>query len=83
MGNVYMFHTEPNFVTIPIEDAMYCSKCNAVNNSANDRCGGCGGETLSKVVVPMSGPPDGPGSGPAPALAVFPTPVFEQLRRAA
>ena len=83
MGNVYMLHTEPDFVTIPIEEAMYCSKCNAVNNSAHNRCGACGGETLSKVIAPMGGPPDGPDSGPAPALAVFPPPTFQQLRRAA
>jgi hypothetical protein len=83
MRNIYMLREEPNFVTIPIEDAMYCSKCNAVNNSTNERCGGCGGETLSKVIAPISGPPDGPDSGPAPALAVFPQPIFEQLRRAA
>jgi hypothetical protein len=83
MGNVYMLHTEPNFVSIPIEEAMYCSTCNAVNNSAHDRCGSCGGETLSKVVAPMGGPPDGPGCGPAPALAALPLPTFQQLRRAA
>ncbi len=83
MGNVYMLHTEPNFVSIPIEEAMYCSTCNAVNNSTYDRCGSCGGETLSKVAAPMGGPPDGPGPGPAPALAAVPAPTFQQLRRAA
>ncbi|WP_377819261.1 hypothetical protein [Acidicapsa dinghuensis] len=83
MANVYRFHAEPNFVTIPIEEAMYCSRCNAVNNSANDSCGGCGGETLSKVIAPTSDPPDGPDSGPAPAQPVIPTPAFEHLLRAA
>ncbi len=83
MHNVYMLRTEPNFMSIPLEQAMYCSHCNAVNNSSNGRCGGCGGETLSPVTSPMGGPPDGPDSGPAPALAILPVPVFEQLRPAA
>ncbi len=83
MRNVQMLRMEPDFLSIPLEQAMYCSMCNAVNNSPNVRCGGCGCEALSRVVVPPSGPPDGPGPGPAPALGVLRFPEFEELRRAA
>lgn len=83
MHNVYMLRPEPHFLSIPLEEAKYCSNCNAINNSAYMRCGKCGCETLTKVTAPTGNPPEGPGSGPAPALAVVPLPKFEQLRRAA
>ena len=83
MHNVHMFRMEPHFLSIPLEEAMYCSNCNAINNSSYTRCGKCGYETLTKVVAPTGNPPEGPGSGPAPALAVMPQTSFEQLRRAA
>lgn len=83
MSHVLMLRMEPNFVRIPVKQAMYCERCQDINNSSNDRCGRCGSDDIVKVVIPAGGPPDGPDSGPAPALCVPPLRPFELLRRAA
>lgn len=83
MSHIYLLRTEPSFVSIPVEQAMYCSECEAINNSSNNRCGRCGSGNLTKVIVPVDGPPEGPGSGPAPALCISPPQSFEVLSRAA
>ncbi len=83
MSNVRMLRTEPDFVCIPIEQAMYCTDCQTVNNSSNERCGHCGGESLRKVTVLIEGPPNGPGPGSAPPVCIVPTQHYKMLGRAA
>jgi hypothetical protein len=83
MPNLFMLRAEPNFLSIPIDQAMYCDECRAINNSSNERCGRCGGDSLTKVVVPVGGPPEGPEPGSAPAHCIPPAPTFELLGRAA
>lgn len=82
MHDVLMLRKDPHFLSIPIEEAMYCSQCDAINNSTQVRCGRCGCESLSPVAPPTANPPDDPGPGPAPALAVFPTSSERKLRAA-
>jgi DNA-directed RNA polymerase subunit RPC12/RpoP len=83
MSCICMLRSKPNFVSIPLEQAMYCGECNAVNNSPNNHCGRCGSEVLIKVTVPAGGPPEGPEAGPAAALCIPPATSFELLSRAA
>lgn len=83
MSRITMLRSKPYFVSIPVDQAMYCGECKAVNNSPSDHCGRCGSEALIKVPVPAGGPPDGPESGPAPALCIPPVQAFEHLSRAA
>jgi hypothetical protein len=83
MRNVQMLHTEPKFVSIPVEQAIYCENCETVSNSSNSRCGVCGSEAITRLSKLIGGTPDGPGSGPAPACCIVPTLQFETVRRAA
>lgn len=83
MSRITMLRSKPNFLSIPVEQAMYCGECKAINNSPNDRCGRCGSEALIKVGIPAGGPPEGPESGPAPALCIPPIQSFDLLSRAA
>jgi hypothetical protein len=82
MRNVKMLRTEPNFVSIPVEQAIYCENCNTVSNSARRRCGVCGSEAIFSLPTLIDGPPSGPDSGPAPAGSVFPMMYTESARAA-
>ncbi len=42
MRNVRMLRPEPNLVSIPVEEAIYCENCETVTNSHRERCGRCG-----------------------------------------
>jgi hypothetical protein len=72
MRNVKMLYTEPNFVTIPAEQAIYCENCNQVSNSNWQRCGACGSEAIFRLKTLIDGPPSGPDSGPASACCAAP-----------
>jgi hypothetical protein len=82
MRNVKMLHTEPNFVSIPVEKAIYCENCHKVSNSANSRCGSCGSNNISRLTMLLDGPPSGPESGPAPSACFAPDFLFEPRRAA-
>jgi hypothetical protein len=64
MRNVKMLRTEPNFVSIPAEMAIYCENCENVSNSTRRRCGVCGSESIFSLTTLIDGPPSGPNSGP-------------------
>jgi hypothetical protein len=82
MRNVKMLRTEANFVSIPVELAIYCENCETVSNSVRRRCGVCGSEAIFNLTTLIDGPPSGPNSGPAPAGCVFPL-IHMESRRAA
>lgn len=83
MRNVQMLRTEPQFVSIPVEQAVYCENCETVSNSSNSRCGVCGSEAISRLALLIGRVPDDPGPGPAPACGIVPIGQFEALRPAA
>jgi hypothetical protein len=72
MRNIKMLRTEPNFVSIPVETAIYCENCHTVSNSVRRRCGVCGSEAIFSLTTLIDGPPSGPNSGPAPAGCIYP-----------
>jgi hypothetical protein len=72
MRNVKMLRTEPNFLSIPVETAIYCENCESVSNSTRRRCGVCGSESIFSLTAVIGGPPSGPDSGPAPARGLTP-----------
>ena len=82
MRNVKMLRTEANFVSIPLELAIYCENCETVSNSVQRRCGVCGSEAIFSLTTLIDGPPSGPNSGPAPAGCLFPV-IHMDSRRAA
>jgi len=82
MRNVQMLSTEPNFVSIPVEQAVYCENCETVSNSRRDRCGVCGSEAILALVAMIGGPPQNPGPGGAPAAQIAPTFAHERLSAA-
>ena len=65
MRNVRMLRPEPNLVSIPVEQAIYCENCETVTNSRRERCGRCGSERVLRLAALIDGPPSGPESGPA------------------
>lgn len=67
MRNVKMLRMEANFVSIPVEMAIYCQNCETVSNSTRRRCGVCGSEAIFSLTILIDGPPPGPGTGPAAA----------------
>lgn len=72
MRNVKMLRTEANFVSIPVEQAIYCENCETVSNSTRRRCGVCGSEAIFSLTTLIDGPPSGPSAGPAAASCVIP-----------
>lgn len=82
MRNVKMFRIEPNFVSIPVDDAIYCENCETVSNSTRRRCGVCGSEAIFSLRTLIDGPPSGPNSGPAAAVRTFPMLRCESVRAA-
>jgi hypothetical protein len=68
MCNVRMIRTEPGLVSIPLEKAVYCENCKMVSSSARQRCGLCGSEQITRLVLLIPEPWD-PGSAPAAVLA--------------
>ena len=75
MRNVRMLRPEPNLVSIPVEEAIYCENCETVTNSRRERCGRCGSERVLRLAALIDGPPSGPDSGPA--LVGYITPVLQ------
>lgn len=82
MRNVTMLRPEPNFVSIPVEQAIYCENCETVSNSTRQRCGVCGSESVLRLTALIDGPPSGPDSGPAPAGCIVPASRLEVARAA-
>jgi hypothetical protein len=81
MRNIKMLRTEPDFVSIPVEQAIFCENCQTVSNSVRRRCGVCGSESIFSLITLIDGPPSGPSSGPAPAC-IFPISHAEVARAA-
>lgn len=78
--NIRMLRKAANFVSIPVENAVYCENCETVSNSGRDRCGVCGSEAILSLVRIIDGPPSNPGpAAPAPIVPIF---TFERLSAA-
>ena len=82
MRNVRMLRPEPNLVSIPVEQAIYCENCETVTNSHRERCGRCGSERVLRLAVLIDGPPSGPNSGPAMVGCSAPVLQLEVARAA-
>jgi hypothetical protein len=80
MLKVKMLRTEPNFVCIPVSQAIYCENCETVSNSTQRRCGHCGSDAILSLKTLIDGPPSGPEPGPAPATCLVPSFPFELPR---
>ena len=80
MRNVKMLRTEPDFVCMSVDKAVYCENCRNVSNSLNSRCGSCGSSDISKLTILLDGPPSGPEPGPAPSACFAPDFLFELPR---
>jgi hypothetical protein len=79
--NVRMLRKEANFVSIPVEIAVYCENCETVSNSRRDRCGVCGSEAILGLTGMIDGPPQNPG--PGSAAPAQPVPIFTLERLSA
>jgi hypothetical protein len=82
MRNVRMLRPEPNLVSIPVEEAIYCENCETVTNSHRERCGRCGSERVLRLAALIDGPPSGPKSGPAPAGCIAPVLLLDVAKAA-
>jgi hypothetical protein len=82
MRNVRMLPREPNFVSSPVEKAIYCENCETVSNSTMGCCGECGSEAILRLAALIDGPPSGPDSGPVPAGCVVSTLQWSSARAA-
>jgi hypothetical protein len=82
MRNVRMLRTEPNLVSIPVEQAIYCENCETVTNSHRERCGRCGSDRVLRLAALIDGPPSGPESGPAPAGCIAPVLLLDVAKAA-
>jgi len=80
--NVRMLRPEANFVSIPVEIAVYCENCETVSNSSRERCGVCGSESILSLVHLIDGPPKNPGPGPAVPARIVPVLALERLSAA-
>lgn len=79
--NVRMLRKEANFVSIPVESAIYCENCETVSNSGWDRCGVCGSEAILYLIHMIDGPPPG-NPGPATPTPIVPILALERLSAA-
>jgi len=82
MRNVRMLRPEPNLVSIPIEQAIYCGKCEMVTNSRRVRCSMCGSDSARRLAILIDGPPSGPDSDPARPGPIAPVLRLEVARAA-
>jgi hypothetical protein len=82
MRNVRMLRPEPNLVSIPVEQAIYCENCEMVTNSHRERCGRCGSVRILRLATLIDGPPSGPESGPALVCYIAPVLQLEVARAA-
>ncbi len=77
-----MLRREADFVSIPVEMAVYCENCETVSSSGYDRCGVCGSEAILRLVRLIDGPPNNPEPSPAAPAHVVPILSFERLAAA-
>ena len=82
MRNVRMLRPEPNLVSIPVEEAIYCENCEMVTNSHSERCGKCGSRCVLRLATLIDRPPVGPDSGPALVGCIAPVLHLEVARAA-
>jgi hypothetical protein len=80
--NVRMLRTENNFVSIAVENAVYCDNCATVSNSDKARCGVCGSSAIQSLVSVIYGPPINPDPGPAAPAQIVPIFALELLSAA-
>ncbi len=79
--NIRMLRKEANFVSIPVETAVYCENCETVSNSSRERCGVCGSEAILNLVHLIDGPPPG-NPGPTAPAPIIPIVALERLSAA-
>lgn len=77
-----MLRKEANFVSIPVETAIYCENCETISNSGRDRCGVCGSEAILSLLHMIDAPPSNPDPGPAAPAPIIPIYTFERLSAA-
>ena len=82
MRNVRMLRPEPNLISIPLEQAIYCENCETVTNSHRERCGRCGSERVLRLTALIDEPPSGPDSGPALVGCIAPSLPLEVAKAA-
>jgi len=82
MPHVRMLRSEPNLVSIPVEEAIYCENCETVMNSHHERCGRCGSKRILRLAALIDGPPSGPDSGPALAGCIAPVLLLDVAKAA-
>jgi hypothetical protein len=82
MRNVSMLRPEPNLVSIPVEQAVYCENCENVTNSPSERCGECGSGLVLHLATLIDQPPSGPDSGPASQGCIVPAFHLEVVKAA-
>lgn len=77
-----MLRRKADFVSIPVEVAVYCENCETVSNSGSVRCGVCGSEAILRLVRLIDGPPNNPGPGPVAPALIVPILALERLTAA-
>ena len=82
MRNVKMLRSEPNLISISLEDAIYCENCETVSNSLRERCGRCGSDHILRLDALIGGLPNGPDSGPAQVGSIAPAQQLKVARAA-
>ncbi len=80
--NIRMLRTKNNFVSIAVENAVYCDNCETVSNSDKARCGVCGSSAIQSLVSVLNDPPTNPDPGPAAPAQIVPIFAFERLSAA-
>jgi hypothetical protein len=73
-----MLRREADFVSVPVEIAVYCENCETVSNSGSNRCGVCGSEAILSLMRMIDGPPNNPGPGSAAPAHIVPILAFER-----
>jgi hypothetical protein len=79
--NVRMLRKDADFVSIPVESAVYCENCETVSNSDRDRCGVCGSTAILSLLLLIDGPKN-PDPGPAAPAQIIPIFAFERFTAA-
>jgi hypothetical protein len=82
MCQVKIIRPVHRFVSISIEEAIYCETCRRITNSPSEHCGNCGSESVLRLITLVDRPPSGPDSGPASSGCIVPAFLLEVARAA-
>lgn len=80
--NIRMLRTANNFISIAVENAVYCDNCETVSNSDKSRCGVCGSSAIQSLLSVINDSPSNPDPGPAAPARIVPIFTFERLSAA-